>query len=723
MFNIITQELDFAGKKITLEYGHFARQADSAVMVSYGKTKILCTVVFQKGLEVVNNFFPLTVAYMERYHAVGKIPGGFIKRETKPSEKEILTSRLIDRTIRPMFDESFLNEVQVACTVFSYDGESNLDFLSLLGAVSALRTTEIPFYETVAGVQVGFVNDKLILNCSKESLRKSSLDMFLSSTKNSILMVEVMANELSEEKLLEAMDFAMQKNAEIINFIDEFAGKVNGLKAIEPIELKKVDNIELANSINSEFNTKIADAFKITNKKERKADLELISNEIKDKFLKTDFEPSEEKRIEKIITSIEKSIVRKQVVYSNLRIDGRNNEQIRPIKAELSVLPNNVHGSALFTRGETQALISVTVGSEKDAQMIDTMADGVIFDRFSVHYNFPGFSVGEVARFGPPGRREIGHGNLAKKALIPMLPDEEDYPFAIRAVSDILESNGSSSMATVCGVSLGLLTAGVPMKKLVSGIAMGLIKEGDDFTVLSDILGDEDHLGDMDFKVAGTEDGVTALQMDIKIRGITIEIVRKALEQAKSGRSHIMSKMKEGIDVAPKSEPKATPQVKTITVPESAVRLLIGPGGSVIKDLCARSEATIDIAKQGGVIKISAMEKESVDLAVKLIDSIVNPPKEEYPPLFKNEIHSGIVKRILDGFIVVKLNNGAVGNVYGYDISYSRFDKIEDVFMVGEQVKVKVIAVNENFEAKLSLKLVDQETGKDLSALYKKEVN
>ncbi len=722
MFNIITQEMEFAGKKLVLEYGKLARQADSAVMISYGKTKILCTVVYQKGAEVVNDFFPLTVAYMERYHAVGKIPGGFIKRETKPGEGEILISRLIDRTIRPLFDENFLNEVQVACTVFSYEPDTTPEFIALLGSVATLRTTQIPFYETVVGVKVGYLNGEFVANPSASFLKKSKLDMFVSSTKKSVLMVESEAIELNEEEMMKGIEFAMEQNSKLIDFIDEFAGKVNGFKGLNPIEMPAYEVSAIEEKMSQHFEEKISNAFEISGKKERREELDLIKAEIKTMFLNESSEPKEVKKVEKIFKDLEKKIVRKKIVFENKRIDGRTKTDIRPILAEVSPLPV-AHGSALFTRGETQALVSITLGNEKDEQMMDTMANGLEYERFSLHYNFPGFSVGEVARFGAPGRREIGHGNLAKKALRPMLPSKDEYPFAIRAVSDILESNGSSSMATVCGVSLGLHSAKVPMKKLVSGIAMGLVKEGENFAVLSDILGDEDALGDMDFKVAGTEDGITALQMDIKIRGITPAILREAIEQAKAGRKHIMEKMKEGIAIEPKTESKMTPKVKVITVPENSIRLIIGQGGSTIKDLCARTGANIDIAKQGGVVKVSAMETESVDLAIKLIESIVNPPKEEIPPVDEGTIYGGIVKKILDGYILVRLDNGANGSVYGYDISYSRFERIEDVFRIGEKVKAKVLSVKENGEAKLSLKFVDQETGKDISHLYNKENN
>ena len=720
MFNIITSELEFAGKKLVLEYGKFARQADSAVMVSYGKTKILCTVVFQKGAEVVNDFFPLTVVYMERYHAVGKIPGGFIKRETKPNEHEILTSRLIDRTIRPLFDERFLNEVQVACTVFSYEPDTTPEFVALVGAVSALRTTEIPFYETVAGIRVGLVNGTFVANPSDSVMCKSGLDMFVSSTKNSILMVESEAMELKEEEMVSAVDFAMNENVKLIDFIDNFAGEVNGSKGINPIEIAKEDVSEIAEKISGTWKERLSEAYKIVAKKERNEEINKIYEEVKSTFLNENSEKKEIKKIEKIFKDLEKLIVRSRIVDEGIRIDGRDTKTIRPITAEAGLLPV-VHGSALFTRGETQALVTITVGGEKDEQMVDTMAGGLEYDRFTLHYNFPGFSVGEVARFGAPGRREIGHGNLAKKAIRPMLPSREEYPFAIRAVSDILESNGSSSMATVCGVSIGLANAGVPVKKIVSGIAMGLILEGEKFAILSDILGDEDALGDMDFKVAGTEEGITALQMDIKIRGITPAILKEAIHQSKEGREHIRGKMEEAFHKEAEHKEVTAPRMKVVQVPESSIRLIIGPGGSVIKDLCAKSGATIDISKQGGTVKISAPDMESIEVAAKMIESIVNPPKEERPYIEEDSIHDGVVKKILDGYMLIKLDNGVNGYVYGYDISYSRFDKIEDIFLVGERVKAKVLSAKETEEVKLSLKFVDQETGKDISSLYKQE--
>lgn len=720
MFNIITSELEFAGKKLVLEYGKFARQADSAIMITYGKTKILCTVVFQKGAEVVNDFFPLTVVYMERYHAIGKIPGGFIKRETKPNEHEILISRLIDRSIRPLFDESFLNEVQVACTVFSYEPDTTPEFVALIGSVAALRTTSIPFYETVAGIKIALVNGEFIANPSNFAMNKSSLDLFISSTKKSILMVESEALELSEEEMIKACEFGMEQNAKLIDFIDEFAGSVNGCKDVNPIEIKKEDNSEIANQIKNEWKERLCESYKIASKKERNDHIDKIYQEVKAKFLKEDSEKKEIKRIEKIFKDLEKEIVRTRILEEGIRIDGRDTKTIRPIMAEAGVLPV-VHGSALFTRGETQSLATITIGNDKDEQMVDTMAGGLEYDRFTLHYNFPGFSVGEVARFGAPGRREIGHGNLAKKAIRPMLPSREDYPFAIRAVSDILESNGSSSMATVCSVSIALKSAGVPLKKQVSGIAMGLILEGEKFAILSDILGDEDALGDMDFKVAGTEAGITALQMDIKIRGITPKILTEAIQQAKAGREHIRNKMLEAFEKEIQYKQPTAPRMKVMQVPENSIRLIIGQGGSVIKDLVARSGANIDIAKQGGTVKISASDMESVDVAVKMIESIINPPKEERPPVNEGAIYNGVVKKILDGYILIRLENGANGYVYGYDISYSRFDKIEDVFLVGESVKVKVLSAKDSDEIKLSLKFVDQETGKDISHMYKTE--
>ena len=668
----------------------------------------------------MNDFFPLTVAYMERYHAVGKIPGGFMKRETKPNEQEILTSRLIDRSIRPLFDENFLNEVQVACTVFSYEQDTATEFVALVGAVAALRTTSIPFYETIAGVKVGLKADgTLMLNPSSSEMRSSSLDMFVSSTKTSVLMVESEAYEVKEEEMVKAIDFAIQQNGILIDFIDAFAGAVNGSNNTEPLELVKKDTSEIEAKMRENFHERVAAAFEITAKKERYEVLNAIQAEVKAMFLTESSDAKETKLISKLFKELEKKIVRKMIVEHDKRIDGRDSKTVRQIECEVSVLPIP-HGSALFTRGETQALVSITLGGEKDEQMVETMSSGLEYDRFTLHYNFPGFSVGEVARFGAPGRREIGHGNLAKKALRPMLPRRDDYPFAIRAVSDILESNGSSSMATVCGVCLGLISANVPMKKMVSGIAMGLIYEGDDkFTVLSDILGDEDNLGDMDFKVAGTDDGITALQMDIKIRGITPEVLKQAIMQAKAGREHIMNIMKEAVaNFKPSPEQKGNlPKMKSITVPENMIRLLIGPGGSVIKEICAKSGANVDISKQGGVVKVTCAEEEGLEIALGMINSIVNPPKEERPPVEEGAIYNGVVKKILDGYVLVKLENGANGYVYGYDISYSRFEKIEDVVMIGEKVKAKVLSARNEEEVKLSLKFVDQETGKDITAI------
>ena len=706
MFNNIKNEITFCGKKLSLENGKFARQADGSVMITYGKTKILCTVVYDKKLNAVNDFFPLTVVYQERYHAIGKFPGGFIKRESKPSNNEILISRIIDRTIRPMFDENFMNETQVVCTVFSHEPDVHTDFVALLGAVAAVRISGAPFLETVAGIKVAMIDGQCTSNPSPIGNRETKLDLFISGTSDSVMMVESEAKEISEDEIIVAIEHGLKDIAILTNFVDSFAGTVNGTTGKEPfVANKRSYTEEIFAKVKEISEAQLISAFKVSDKKERSYLISQAKQALMASLITESSTNDDKMSVDKAFKDIEKNIVRQQIVTEDLRIDGRNSKQVRQIEIETNLLPTT-HGSALFTRGETQALVTLTLGGDSDEQTVDTI-HGVEKERFSLHYNFPAFSVGEMSRFGPPSRRDIGHGNLAKKAVAFIIPDKSEFPFAIRVVSDILESNGSSSMATVCGASLALMAGGVPVKKPVSGIAMGLIKEGDQYVILSDIMGDEDHLGDMDFKVAGTADGITALQMDIKIRGITVEILRNAIAQAKEGRLHILNKMNEALPSAASKMAVAAPKLRTISIKDTQIRQLIGVGGSVIKELCAKSGAAIDIGKDGKV-KIMSQSQDIIEKATNMISDI----------LFNIDIgrvYRGKVAKIIEYGAIVELDeSGISGMVHISELSVNRVDSIEDIVLLGEPVLVKVLSV-ENKKPVLSIKSVDQFTGKDIS--------
>ena len=707
MFTNFTQkELDFAGKKLILESGKIARQADGAVMISYGKTKILCTVVYSKT-KGNHDFFPLTVVYQERYHAAGKIPGGFLKRESKPSDSEVLTSRLIDRTIRPMFAESFSNEMQVVCTVFSYEPDTSPDFVALCGAVAAIKISGAPIMETVAGAKIGFIDEKYIINPSEKELRRSSLDMFLSGTKESILMVESEAKELSEEKMINAIDFGLKEISVLIDFIEHFASDMLAKTQKTRFEPEVIETQELRQKIKEAFFAKLSDAFKIPEKQERYALLETLKQQLKSHFLTENSTDEETNRITGLFKEIEKEVVRTRILEEGIRIDGRTLNQIRPIEIETGLL-EMTHGSALFTRGETQALVTITKGGEKDGQMIDGMSANDT-DSFMLHYNFPAYCVGEMSRFGAPGRREIGHGNLAKKAIRPILPNKDICPFTIRIVSDITESNGSSSMATVCGASLALINGGVPIKSACSGIAMGLIKEGEKYAILSDILGDEDFLGDMDFKVAGTKTGITALQMDIKIRGITVQIAKDAITQAKDGRLFILEKINAATEGQTKQVSEQGPRVRTLTIKENQIRQVIGQGGSVIKEICATSGASIDVGRDGKV-KIMSTSKEAIDIATKMIEDALFS-------LDIGKIYTGRISKIVSSGAIVELEDCNVsGLVHISDMAINRIEHVSDIVLEGEKVFVKVISI-EDKKPRLSIKVIDQLTGKDISKL------
>lgn len=684
MFSVTSETITWGGKNLTIETGKLARQADGSVVVKYGDTTVLCTCVYAKKIADDASFFPLTINYQEKFYASGRIPGGFMKREGKPSDRETLISRLIDRPIRPLFPDGFLNEVQVICTTISYDSECSPDIAALIGASAALSISGAPFLGPVAGCRVGYTEDEgFILNPTTES----DLDLVVAGTNEGILMVESEVKELSEETMLEAVMFGFESFQPVLKMIEALKRKVGKpMLPVVPFDVKYSETLQKIEQISID---KIKSALSVTAKLERRDLIEKAKEEV--------FEKLEGEQAQVILDSLFETILAK-TMRSNLlstkkRIDGRNLNQIRPITCEVDVLPK-VHGSALFTRGETQALVVTTLGSALDEQILDNIT-GESRERFMLHYNFPPFSVGEIGRLGSPGRREIGHGKLAWRALNAMIPAKESFPYTIRVVSDITESNGSSSMATVCGTSLSMMSAGVPLREHVAGIAMGLIKEGDDYVVLSDIMGDEDHLGDMDFKVAGTKDGITALQMDIKITSINREIIEVALKQAKEGRLHILGLMNNAISEAKSELSENAPRVETIMIDKDKIRDLIGPGGKVIKELCERTQAKIDI-DDNGVVSIFSSDKKKLDEAVSAIKSICCPPDI-------GSVFDGKVVKITDFGAFVSIGNKE-GLVHISNIADHKIKSVSDVLHVGQDVRVKVIDIDDKNRIKLSMK-------------------
>lgn len=684
MFSVTSETITWGGKNLTIETGKLARQADGSVVVKYGDTTVLCTCVYAKKIADDASFFPLTINYQEKFYASGRIPGGFMKREGKPSDRETLISRLIDRPIRPLFPDGFLNEVQVICTTISYDSECSPDIAALIGASAALSISGAPFLGPVAGCRVGYTKDEgFILNPTTES----DLDLVVAGTNEGILMVESEVKELSEETMLEAVMFGFESFQPVLKMIEALKRKVGKpMLPVVPFDVKYSETLQKIEQISID---KIKSALSVTTKLERRDLIEKAKEEV--------FEKLEGEQAQVILDSLFETILAK-TMRSNLlstkkRIDGRNLNQIRPITCEVDVLPK-VHGSALFTRGETQALVVTTLGSALDEQILDNIT-GESRERFMLHYNFPPFSVGEIGRLGSPGRREIGHGKLAWRALNAMIPAKESFPYTIRVVSDITESNGSSSMATVCGTSLSMMSAGVPLREHVAGIAMGLIKEGDDYVVLSDIMGDEDHLGDMDFKVAGTKDGITALQMDIKITSINREIIEVALKQAKDGRLHILGLMNNAISESKSELSENAPRVETIMIDKDKIRDLIGPGGKVIKELCERTQAKIDI-DDNGVVSIFSSDKKKLDEAVSAIKSICCPPDI-------GSVFDGKVVKITDFGAFVSIGNKE-GLVHISNIADHKIKSVSDVLHVGQDVRVKVIDIDDKNRIKLSMK-------------------
>ena len=700
MFDTKTVEIEWGGKTLKLETGRVARQADGAVLATLGETVVLCAVTAAKSVKPGQDFFPLTVHYQEKFSAAGRIPGGFFKRERGATEKETLTSRLIDRPIRPLFPDGFYNEILVIAQVMSYDGENEPDILAMIAASAALTLSGVPFMGPIGAARVGFTTEgEYVLNPSQSQIAESRLDLVVAGTREAVMMVESEAKELSEEEMLGAVMFAHKSMQPVIEAIIKLAEKA----AKEPWELAaNADKAAIKKELKDLIGADIDAAYRLTSKSDRSAALTAAREKAAAAF--TEADPQDQLVAMKLVKSLEADVVRGAILKEGRRIDGRDTKTVRPIEISVGFLPRT-HGSALFTRGETQAIVTTTLGTKEAEQMIDGL-EGLSYQRFMLHYNFPPYSVGEVGRFGAPGRREVGHGKLAWRAIHPMLPSMEDFPYTIRVLSDITESNGSSSMATVCGGSLALMDAGVPLKRPVAGIAMGLILEGKDFAVISDILGDEDHLGDMDFKVAGTSEGVTSLQMDIKVAGITEGIMKTALAQAKDGRAHILGEMAKALDHTREELSAHAPRIETMSIPKDKIREVIGTGGKVIREIVATTGAKVDIDDEG-VIKIASSDLSQIEAARNWIRGIVAEPEP-------GTIYTGKVASIVDFGAFVTFMPGKDGLVHVSEIKNERVENVRDVLSEGQEVKVKLLEVDPRGKVRLSMRLVDQETGEEL---------
>ncbi len=700
MFTVQRKELDWGGRRLVLETGKIARQADGAVIATLGETTVLCTAVAQKTPREGIDFFPLTVNYQEKTSAAGKIPGGFFKREGRPSEKETLTSRLIDRPIRPLFHANFHNETQVICTTLSHDLVNDPDIVAMVGASAALTISGIPFMGPIGGARVGYVDGAYVLNPSQDDLPNSALDLVVAGTVDGVLMVESEAHELSEEIMLGAVNFGHEQMQPVIQGIVELAE----MSAKEPWHVPEAapEAETVAARVKELAEAPLREAYGETVKQTRHEKIAEIKAQAVDTLAEEGFDGV---LVSNKFKSIEKSIVRGNILSTGKRIDGRETRTVRPIVSEVGVLPRT-HGSALFTRGETQAIVTATLGTGQDEQIIDAL-EGEYREHFMLHYNFPPYSVGEASFLRSPGRREIGHGKLAWRAIRPVMPSKEDFPYTVRIVSEITESNGSSSMATVCGSSLALMDAGVPLPRPIAGIAMGLIKEPEEFAVLSDILGDEDHLGDMDFKVAGTEAGVTSLQMDIKITGITSEIMNIALNQAKDGRLHILGEMAKAITRAREGVSDHAPRITTINIPVDKIREVIGPGGKMIREIVAETGAKIDIEDDGSV-KVAAVDENASRAAIDRIREITAEPEI-------GEIYNGKVVKIVDFGAFVNFLGARDGLVHISELADYRVNKVTDIVKEGDEVKVKVLDTDDRGKVRLSMRVVDQATGEDIS--------
>ena len=700
MFETQRVEIEWGGRKLSLETGRVARQADAAVLAQYGETSVLATVVFNKEAKPGIDFFPLTVNYQEKTYAAGKIPGGFFKREGRPSEKETLTSRLIDRPIRPLFVEGFKHETQVVITVLSHDMENDPDIVGMVAASAALTLSGVPFLGPIGGARVGLIDGQYVLNPMIDEMSSSDLDLVIAGTGDAVMMVESEAKELSEKQMLDAVMFGHRGFQPIIQAIIKLAEKA----AKEPWDFQPADKTKYVDKVKGLVEADLRKAFATPEKGKRHDLVEAARSKVMKDLLPEGADASEKVLLGSVFKGLEQDIVRGDIIKTEKRIDGRDLKTVRPIRSEVHVLPRT-HGSALFTRGETQAIVVATLGTGEDEQFIDAL-EGTRKERFMLHYNFPPYSVGETGRMGSPGRREIGHGKLAWRAVHPLLPGPEEFPYTVRVVSEITESNGSSSMATVCGTSLALMDAGVPLKRPVAGIAMGLIKEGNSFAVLSDILGDEDHLGDMDFKVAGTENGVTSLQMDIKIAGITEEIMRVALDQANAGRLHILGEMAKALTGARSELGEHAPRIETIKIPVDKIREVIGTGGSVIRDIVATSGAKVDI-EDDGTIKIAAAKREAIEAALNRIKAITQEPEV-------GQIYKGKVVKIMEFGAFVNFFGAKDGLVHVSQLAPGRPERVEDVVKEGQEVFVKLLGFDDRGKVRLSMKIIDQATGKEI---------
>ncbi|MGB8898158.1 MAG: polyribonucleotide nucleotidyltransferase [Methylocella sp.] len=708
MFEIHREELDWAGRKLVLETGKIARQADGAVVATYGETTVLATVVSAKAAKPGGDFFPLTVNYQEKAFAAGRIPGGYFKREGRPSEKETLVSRLIDRPIRPLFPESYRNETQVVATVLSHDLENDPDIVAMVASSAALTLSGVPFMGPVGAARLGFINGALKVNPALEELKDSSLDLVVAGTSDAVLMVESEAKELSEATMLQAVMAGHAGFRPVIDAIVRLAEKA----AKQPRELAIPDRRDIETAVREVAEAELREAYKITAKQDRYNAVDAVKAKVFAALLPDAGEQKFSKeQVAEVFHDLQAKVVRWNILDTGIRIDGRDKETVRPIVAEVGILPRT-HGSALFTRGETQALVVATLGTGEDEQYVDSL-EGTYKERFLLHYNFPPYSVGESGRMGSPGRREIGHGKLAWRAIRPMLPTAAEFPYTIRIVAEITESNGSSSMATVCGSSLALMDAGVPMKRPTAGIAMGLILEGERFAVLSDILGDEDHLGDMDFKVAGTGEGITSLQMDIKITGINEEIMRVALDQAKAGRLHILGEMAKALTGARAELGEFAPRIETLKIPTDKIREVIGTGGKVIREIVEKTGAKINI-EDDGTVKVASSDGNSIRAAINWIKSIASDPEA-------GQIYDGTVVKVVDFGAFVNFFGSKDGLVHISQLAKGRVAKTTDVVKEGDKVKVKLLGFDDRGKVRLSMRLVDQATGEDLEAKEKLE--
>ncbi|QPC43444.1 polyribonucleotide nucleotidyltransferase [Kaustia mangrovi] len=706
MFDIHTEEIEWGGRPLKLETGRIARQADGAVMVTYGETTVLATAVAERTPKTGIDFFPLTVNYQEKTYAAGKIPGGFFKREGRPTEKETLVSRLIDRPIRPLFAKGFKCETQVIATVLSHDMENDPDIVAMVAASAALTLSGIPFLGPIGAARVGFADGEYVLNPTLDEMDDTKLDLVVAGTGDAVLMVESEAHELSEDDMLGAVMFGHKNFQPVLEAIIRLAEKA----AREPRDIEIPDNSELVAKVKEIAADDLSAAYKIVDKMERRDAVDAAKEKVLAALCPEGAEDAPDPvAVGGAFKTLEKEIVRGGILDTGNRIDGRTLTDVRPIVAEVGVVPR-AHGTALFTRGETQALVFTTLGTGEDEQFVDAL-EGTYKERFLLHYNFPPFSVGETGRVGFTGRREVGHGKLAWRAIRPVLPGGDQFPYTIRVVSEITESNGSSSMATVCGTSLALMDAGVPLTRPVAGIAMGLIKEDDRFAVLSDILGDEDHLGDMDFKVAGTGDGVTSLQMDIKIAGITEEIMRQALHQARDGRLHILGEMSKALEEARPGLGEYAPRIEVMNIPVDKIRDVIGTGGKVIREIVEKTGAKIDIADDG-TIKIASSSGDAIEAAMKWIKSITSEPEV-------GEIYEGTVVKVVDFGAFVNFFGPKDGLVHISELNDGRPKTVSEVVKEGDKVKVKLLGFDPRGKVRLSMKAVDQETGEDLSAKEK----